>query len=112
MQALGFGTTVALPATTLRVSGATVWDEAAPRGVSALSRRAALWQRRSASVLRRVRVLRSGLGGACVRGVANDPYTVSRRAPTSMQLKPSTLCPIAPRRIVRAPQPTAPRRLP
>ena len=33
---------VALPATTLRVSGATVWDEAAPRGVSALSRRAAL----------------------------------------------------------------------
>ena len=69
-------------------------------------------QRRSASVLRRVRVLRSGLGGACVRGVANDPYTVSRRAPTSMQLKPSTLCPIAPRRIVRAPQPTAPRRLP
>ena len=103
---------VALPATTLRVVYATVWDEAAPRGVSALSRRAALWQRRSASVLRRVRVLRSGLGGACVRGVANDPYTVSRRAPTSMQLKPSTLCPIAPRRIVRAPQPTAPRRLP
>ena len=28
---------VALPATTLRVSGATVWDEAAPRGVNALS---------------------------------------------------------------------------
>ena len=56
-KALGFGTTVALPATTLRVVYATVWDEAAPRGVSALSRRAALWQRRSASVLRRVRVL-------------------------------------------------------
>ena len=34
---------VALPATTSRVCGATVWDEAAPRGVSALSRRAALW---------------------------------------------------------------------
>ena len=33
---------VALPATTLRVVYATVWDEAAPRGVSALSRRAAL----------------------------------------------------------------------
>ena len=48
---------VALPATTLRVEALRVWDEAAPRGVSALSRRAALWQRRSASVLRRVRVL-------------------------------------------------------
>ena len=35
---------VALPATTLRVSGISRWDEAAPRGVSALSRRAALWQ--------------------------------------------------------------------
>ena len=34
---------VALPATTLRVVYAIVWDEAAPRGVSALSRRAALW---------------------------------------------------------------------
>ena len=59
MQALGFGTTVALPATSLRVVYAPVWDEAAPRGVSALSRRAAL--RRAlealASVLRRVRVL-------------------------------------------------------
>ena len=33
---------VALPATTLRVYGATVWDEAAPCGVYALSRRAAL----------------------------------------------------------------------
>ena len=33
---------VALPATTLRVSGISRWDEAAPRGVSALSRRAAL----------------------------------------------------------------------
>ena len=33
---------VALPATTLRVVYAIVWDEAAPRGVSALSRRAAL----------------------------------------------------------------------
>ncbi len=43
---------MALPATTLRVVYATVWDEAAPCGVSALSRRAALWQRRSASVLR------------------------------------------------------------
>ena len=37
---------VALPATTLRVVYATVWDEAAPRGVSALSRRAALWAER------------------------------------------------------------------
>ena len=45
-KALGFGTTVALPATTLRVVYATVWDEAAPRGVSALSRRAALWAER------------------------------------------------------------------
>ena len=35
---------VALPATTLRVCGATVWDEAAPCGVSALSRRAAAVQ--------------------------------------------------------------------
>ena len=34
----------ALPAKSLRALGATVWDEAAPRGVSALSRRAALWQ--------------------------------------------------------------------
>ncbi len=34
---------VALPTTTLRVVYAIVWDEAAPRGVSALSRRAALW---------------------------------------------------------------------
>ena len=33
---------VALPATTLRVDALRVWDEAAPRGVSALSRRAAL----------------------------------------------------------------------
>ena len=56
-QALGFGTTVALPATTLRVVYATAWDEAAPRGVSALSRRAALWAEALASVLRRVRVL-------------------------------------------------------
>ena len=57
-KALGFGTTVALPATTLRVVYATVWAEAAPRGVSALSRRAALWQAEAlASVLRRVRVL-------------------------------------------------------
>ena len=37
---------VALPATTLRVYGATVWDEAASCGVSALSRRAAAVQRR------------------------------------------------------------------
>ena len=48
---------VALPAKSLRALGATVWDEAAPRGVSALSRRAALWAEALASVSRRVRVL-------------------------------------------------------
>ena len=37
---------VALPAKSLRALGATVWDEAAPRGVDALSRRAALWAER------------------------------------------------------------------
>ena len=46
VQALGFGTTVALPAKSLRVGALTLRDEAAPCGVSALSRRAALWQRR------------------------------------------------------------------
>ena len=39
---------VALPATTLRGVDATVWDEAAPCGVSALSRRAALHRGASA----------------------------------------------------------------
>jgi hypothetical protein len=48
---------VALPAKSLRALGATVWDEAAPCGVSALSRRAALWAEALASVSRRVRVL-------------------------------------------------------
>ncbi len=48
---------VALPATTLRVGSTSRGDEAAPCGVSALSRRAALWQEALASALRRVRVL-------------------------------------------------------
>ena len=48
---------VALPAKSLRALGATVWDEAAPCGVSAPSRRAALWAEALASVSRRVRVL-------------------------------------------------------
>ena len=39
---------VALPAKSLRALGATVWDEAAPCGVSALSRRAALHRGASA----------------------------------------------------------------
>ena len=49
---------VALPAKSLRALGATVWDEAAPRGVRALApRRAVAVAEALASALRRVRVL-------------------------------------------------------
>ena len=103
---------MALPAKSLRALGATVWDEAAPCGVSALSRRAALWAER--------RWLVSCAGYESCAEDSAEP--VPRARPTTLSASGGGLAlvhlglssqePIAPRRIVRAPQPTAPRRLP
>ena len=103
---------MALPATTLRVGATSRRDEAAPCGVYELSRRAALWAER--------RWLVSCAGYESCAEDSAEP--VPRARPTTLSASGGGLAlvhlglssqePIAPRRIVRAPQPTAPRRLP
>ena len=112
VQALGFGTTVALPAKRLRVGALTLRDEAAPCGVSALSRRAALWAER--------RWLVSCAGYESYAEDSAEPLprawpTTLKRQRRGLALVHHGLFDLGAHRaapLVRAPQPTAPRRLP